>query len=268
VPSRFAADTAVRRLDDDRFEGRIDSGWWIVRGPNGGYVTAILLRALVERVGPDRSPRSLTVHFTAPPVEGPVVVHTTVEREGRSVTALSARMIQDGRLVAMALAAFAVSRQGVEFADRLMPEVVTPADAQPLPAPPMAPPMVERYEFLQVVGDPPIGGSDRARSGGWIRLSEDRDAPADAVLVAALTDAWIPPVFSRLAVPMAVPTVDLTIHFRRELPLAGAAPDDHLLGVFETTVAAEGFLEEDGEIWAADGTLVAQSRQLALAVPM
>jgi hypothetical protein len=33
---------------------------------------------------------------------------------------------------------------------------------------------------------------------------------------------------------------------------------------FRTTVAAEGYLEEDGEVWSLDGRLLAQSRQLAL----
>jgi hypothetical protein len=33
---------------------------------------------------------------------------------------------------------------------------------------------------------------------------------------------------------------------------------------FRTRTAREGFLEEDGEIWSADGTLLAQSRQLAI----
>ena len=33
---------------------------------------------------------------------------------------------------------------------------------------------------------------------------------------------------------------------------------------FWTRVSTHGFIEEDGEIWAPDGTLIAQSRQLAL----
>jgi hypothetical protein len=37
-------------------------------------------------------------------------------------------------------------------------------------------------------------------------------------VVAALTDAWVPAVFSRAEVPTGVPTVDLTIHFRNQPP--------------------------------------------------
>ena len=48
----------------------------------------------------------------------------------------------------------------------------------------------------------------------------------------------------------------------------GAAADDFLLAVFRTNAAADGFMEEDGEIWAPDGTLLAQCRQLALLMPI
>jgi hypothetical protein len=64
-----------------------------------------------------------------------------------------------------------------------------------------------------------------------------------------------------------VPTVDLTIHFRAGLPMSGLGPDDFVLGHFRTRTVADGFLEEDGELWTAGGGLIAQSRQLAIMLP-
>jgi hypothetical protein len=42
--------------------------------------------------------------------------------------------------------------------------------------------------------------------------------------------------------------------------------DDPVLGRFESRHSAEGFFEEDGELWSPDGVLIAQCRQLALAI--
>ena len=52
------------------------------------------------------------------------------------------------------------------------------------------------------------------------------------------------------------------MHIRAPLPVKGP-----LLARFTTKLVRDGFFEEDGELWAQDGTLVAQSRQLALLLP-
>jgi hypothetical protein len=49
--------------------------------------------------------------------------------------------------------------------------------------------------------------------------------------------------------------------------MAGLEPDDFVLGRFRTRTVAEGFLEEDGELWTTTGVLLAQSRQLAIMLP-
>ena len=71
----FAADTAIAPdpTHPDEFTATIRRNFWIVMGPNGGYVAAILLRAMTERLGPgaaERTPRSFTVHYLDPPAEG------------------------------------------------------------------------------------------------------------------------------------------------------------------------------------------------------
>ena len=65
---RFDRDTAVRPGASGAFEACVDRGWWVVAGPNGGYVAALLLRALALAQGdPARAPRSLTIHYVSPP---------------------------------------------------------------------------------------------------------------------------------------------------------------------------------------------------------
>lgn len=262
----FAQDTAVRRTGDGRFTATISRRWWIVNGPNGGYLAAIVLRALEARVDdPERRPRSLTVHYLAPPAEGPVTVETRVERAGRSLVSLSARVVQDERTMALALAAFSLPRHGLTFNDLRMPEVPPPdALARREYVEGVMPPMAGQMATWQALGPLPLSGSDDPVTGGWMRLAEPE--ALDHPQLALLTDAWIPAVFNRMSGPGAAPTVDLTIHFREPIP-AEPSPDACYLGVFRTHVGADGFVEEDGEIWTPDGRLLAQSRQLALGLP-
>ena len=77
----------------------------------------------------------------------------------------------------------------------------------------------------------------------------------------------MPAPWTRLAQRATIPTIDLTIHFRIGLPPGGLSGDEPVLTRFRSAVAADGYVEEDGELWAADGTLLAQSRQLCTVVP-
>jgi acyl-CoA thioesterase len=64
-----------------------------------------------------------------------------------------------------------------------------------------------------------------------------------------------------------VPTIDLTVHFREELPPAGVG-DDFVFARFDSKRARDGMWEENGELWSRDGRLIVQSRQLAAYIPM
>src|SRR4051812_39566027 len=69
--STFCEITAVGRVDESTFTADIDDSSFIVRGPNGGYLAALIMRALEARVtdldGPSRAARSLTIHYPAAP---------------------------------------------------------------------------------------------------------------------------------------------------------------------------------------------------------
>src|SRR4051812_42697751 len=219
--SKFAHDTNVNELEPGVFEGNVNRDWWIVFGPNGGFIAAMLVKAMAAAVGDDtRMARSLTIHYTAAPKEGPVRIRTTTERAGRSLTTVSARMEQDGRLIALAIGAYSRERiAAVEFDEVPPPAIAPPEEGPGLPFRPQMPPFSQQWEFRYALGQEPFGGASGGPtlSGGWIKPLEPH--PIDAALVAQLTDAWLPAVFVRLTTPNPVPTIDLTIHFRAELPL-------------------------------------------------
>jgi hypothetical protein len=265
IPS-FRALTAVDRVDGDHFALDVDPGSFIVRGPNGGYIAAVILRAMTARVGdidgPPRGPRSLTVHYPAAPAVGPATVTTEVVRAGRSLVTIAARLEQGGAPMATALAAFSAPWPTPAWTDRPAPAPPGPDDAAILgrEGPPM--PFIRYWDYRFTR---PPSGAGTADIEGWIRQAADE--PIDAIVVAAMTDAFPPAVFAKFDSPSPVPTIDLTVHFRTGLPHPGLDAGAFVLGRFSTRTAANGFIEEDGELWAPDGTLLAQSRQFAVVLP-
>jgi acyl-CoA thioesterase len=264
VTHKFDLDTALERKDESTFLGATSRDWWVDRGPHGGFLAALMLRALRATVGdPSRHIRSLTVHYVAPPAQGSVEVAAAIERVGKSRTSTSARLDQDGETKAIALAAFSSAWESVEWAETSMPAVAPYGDIDPLPVTEgLTPRFFENFDARPAIGDWPFSGATKALSGGWIRLAEPR--PIDDLAVAVFADAWLPSVFVRLERPVAVPTIDLTVHFRTELPPAEVDSEDFVLVVFRSETAADGFFVEDGEIWSSNGTLIAQARQLGV----
>ena len=278
---RFDRDTALSLVETGErggdtvhvFDARIDDGWWIVAGPNGGYLSAMLLRGMVDAVGdPAREPRTQTTHFTARAKPGPAQVTTRVVREGRSLSTLTARLEQDGRLIAYSIGALGRTRDGsgdeLTFQDTPMPEVPPPEQVEVAPASNLSGSAFSfgrRYEKRPIFGSPGPSPMADATTGGWLRPLPDRGG--DALLLSALSDGWPPAIFQKQPPgpeSRGVPTVELTVHFRAPEAAAAVAPGEHYLVRFTTRTSRDGFLEEDGEIWSARGVLLAQSRQLAL----
>lgn len=266
--AQFDRDTAITLLPDGRYDTEIRDNWNVMIGPNGGYIAAIILRALMQQLDdPARTPRSVTYHFLTPSVPGPARVEVSLEKLGRSFATLTGRLQQGGRTIAIALATFAPPREFISFRDFTMPRVPAP---QEIPessrmGPAMAGhvPFRDHYDQRIAIGPVPPGKGARARVGGWTRFVDPR--PFDALAVVAISDSWYPSIFVREGPSVSAPTIDHTVHFFASLPLPQLPADAFLLVEFTTVLSQEGFLQEEGRIWAPDGTLIAQSRQLALA---
>jgi acyl-CoA thioesterase len=260
--STFDQDTALAPLADGRFAGSVSESFWVQSGPNGGYLAAIALRGAAAAVPePERAPRSLHVRYLSAPKAGAFELGTDVIRRGRSMTTVGVRMTQEGRDFALASACFSDAFSAIAFQDCAMPQALPIEHGVPVEK---RIAMNHQFDMLRAIG----GGeraSPRALSGGWIRFADPR--PIDALALAALWDSWPPAVFARAFEQRfrgAVPTVEVSVYFRRRVPLPRAAVADYVLLQVESTMADEGVAEESAEIWSHDGLLLAQSRQLAL----
>ena len=159
----FATDTAVARDADGALGCTVEQDWWVVAGPNGGYLAAIVVHALETRVDTAERPlRSLTVQYQRAPKPGPAQIEVVIEREGRSVTFARVTLRQGDRLALSALAVLARPAGGdLRLAAASPPRVPGPDAIEALPdAPAEAPPFGRHFDYR-----PAVGGARRRRGG-------------------------------------------------------------------------------------------------------
>lgn len=295
----FEQATTVTEVGEGRFRAAVDPGWSTPIAANGGYLAAILVRAIEAHgaTGADgaaghapttpRQLRSLTCHYLRPVRGGPLDVSVEVVRAGRRISTVKVTAVQDGKDTILALAALAVLDLPAAGAWEPEPPQIGPppprdaplidpddyrrtgADGWLGPTPTM-PPMFRRVRVAPRIGgvpfsNRPMPAGEAPETGGWIALPEAR--PIDAAFIALCTDVWWPPAFQPLGRPAIAPTIDLTIHVRADIPPQGL-PDQPVLGWYRSTAAHGGLMEEDAALFLPDGTLLAHARQLAIFMPL
>jgi acyl-CoA thioesterase len=267
--SVFARDTELSTLGSGSYRAELNRNWWVIAGPNGGLLAALLLRAVEAEVGrrdvgQGRSVRTMTVHYLAPSVEGDAELEVEVDKHGRSVSFATVTLSQQGRLIAKALVLLAAERPAVrEWQQRHLPSVLDLGDSFLAVDGLDEVPLRERWDqrwAIGVPGFPDTNPEGLLQVGGWTRLADPH--PYDGAVLAAMTDSWVPAVIVHEDARLTSPTLELTIHFRTDPARLGLGPEDHVLAVFRQETGSEGYLDESGELWSADGRLLVVCRQL------
>ncbi|MFD4719854.1 thioesterase family protein [Streptomyces sp. NPDC058423] len=271
--SEFDRDTAVTLRDPGVpgvYDAELSAGWTIITAVNGGYLLALLGRALGEAL-PHPDPFTVSAHYLSPSEPGPAVIRTEAIRTGRTLSTGQASLFQcaeDGSEVERirVLATYGdldalpddVRTTARPPAIPAYQDCLGPSDG-PAPAIPGSSAITER---LNIKLDPATVGwavgmpSGRGEMRGWFGLADGRDADPLSLL---LTVDALPPTSFELGLKGWTPTVELTTHIR-----CRPAPGPLRVSI-STRNLAGGFLEEDAEVWDSADRLVAQSRQLAKA---
>ncbi|GAA2931231.1 thioesterase family protein [Streptomyces enissocaesilis] len=270
--SEFDRDTALSSRAPDEpgvYDAELSAGWTIIHAVNGGYLLALLGRALGDAL-PHPDPFTVSAHYLTPSVPGRAVVRTQAVRAGRTLSTGQASLFQyaeDGTEVERirVLASYG-------DLDALSDDVRTSAKPPAMPpyehclgadaGPAVIPGSSAIAGRLDIRLDPATAGwavgapSGKGEMRGWFGLADGRDADPLSLL---LTVDALPPTSFELGLKGWTPTVELTTHIRCR-PVPGP-----LRVSIATRNLAGGFLEEDAEVWDSADRLVAQSRQLARA---
>ncbi|MFC9437968.1 thioesterase family protein [Nocardia sp. NPDC057030] len=256
----FDSDTASERVGEHEFALTLSDRWTtFIKTTNGGYLLATCLQALRHEF-PHPDVLSASAHFLRPGSPGPARITTEVVRAGRRTATGQASMLRDDKEILRVLATFTDlgAAEGPTLVNGTPPALPAPQDCVDPFAdyPRQRPSISERTETRMAE----VPGFWRGSPGGatcvefWMRLADGREA--DPIALTFLVDAVAPVVFD-LGIPGSS-TIELTVHIRSR-PAPG-----WLACRVTTNYLMDGFHEEDFEIWDSAGTLVAQSRQLAI----
>ncbi|WRZ90411.1 thioesterase family protein [Streptomyces sp. NBC_01007] len=267
--SEFDRDTAVTQREAGVYDVDLSAGWTIINAVNGGYLLAVLGRALADAL-PHSDPFTVSAHYLTASQPGPAVVRTDVVRTGRTLSTGQASLFQyddEGREVERirVLASYGdLDTLPDDVRTTARPPEIPPMDQcfgpQDAPAPIPGSSAITDRLFLKL--DPATLGwalgapSGKGEMRSWFGLADGRDADPLSLLLAV--DA-LPPTAFEIGLSGWVPTVELTVHVR-----CRPAPGPLRVSITTRNLAG-GFLEEDAEVWDSADRLVTQSRQLARA---
>lgn len=260
--ANFDDDTAIELLSSEEeaktWRGHLTHNWSIGRVPNGGYSSALSLRALLEHSGCEM-PLSITTHYYRPTMaDTDVLIETTLLRRGRSTTHAEATLSQEGK-VRLRSVSILGSTPGSEVL------LHSPPPAMPSPEESVARDPGSQGLNMSILDtldirlhpetpQPPVDG--RAGFEGWMCFRDGRDN--DALALNLFADAFPPAATAAVPGVGWVPTLELTTHIR-----AAAAPG-WLRCQVSTSDITDNYGIEDLRLWDSNDTLVVEARQLAI----
>lgn len=236
----------------------VDPTWRSWSGAHGGYIAGLALDAARQHVGTDRPVRALSMSFLAPVDEPRLTFSSVLEHHGRGTSVVSLRGRQRGGAVLLGSATLGAARPGPGYTGRPLPPVPAPQDCAPFALPVDLVPFTGHIEVRPATPTLPLSGGDSALMVAWMRFRDGRGIDAASAVV--LADSAPPALYATWTRPRPVPSVEMAVHFTDALD-AGPVGDWVLVRI-RGDQAGSGWATDDSAVWATDGRLLAQARQI------
>jgi len=259
MTNNFSQTTQIASLHENCAELVISDLWNVGSIPNGGYLMAHCAKAMASQLE-HKHPISVTAYYLDKTDNAVAELAFEPLRQGKSVSTISARLMQTGEERIRFTAAFSdLSRtKGENYVEEHAPQIAEFSKC--LPVADIAP-HLRMYDQFNMRFDPACCGwnqgkfPDKAEMNAWVEFKDK--SPFDVFSLLMVPDMLPPVIFTRYGANGWVPTIEMTVNVR-------ALPECSRLQVrARTRYMTQGLLEEDVEIWDDKGNILVLSRQLA-----
>ena len=253
----FDQDILFEPGKDLSFSGQITDNWSVNGIPDGGYLMAILAKAMMQHSEMQATP-IITANFLnrCEPGDAEVLIEKMVA--SKQFNRFQGSLRQNGKEKIRAFGTFRDNKDcPLESYEASCPEIAELDKCLPVPEFPN----FNLFSQMDVRLDPVCTGwwsgklSGKSEIKGYVKFKNHR--PFDIPSILLIADSFPPPVLSSQGMVAWVPTIELSVSIR-QIPTA-----EWLKCSFRTRFITCGILEEDGEIWDQKGELIAISRQIA-----
>lgn len=241
----------------------VPAEWGQGRAGFGGLAAMLVYEAMRAAVPADRPVRSLAITFVGPlAVDTPVSLQAEVLREGKAVSQVLGRAVQNGQVVTIVQGSFGAGRESaIEVSALPAPAMKAVEESPELPYLKGVTPEFTRYLAMRwAVGGMPFSNTPSREMGGYVRLrGEEQVSEVNVSHLLALVDAWPPAVLPFLRSPAPGSSLTWTIEFIQPVPKL--TTDDWCKYLAQIEYARDGYGHIAAQLWTPDGELVALSRQ-------
>lgn len=236
--------------------------WAQGRSCFGGLMAALQFEAMRASVPVDRPIRSLAITFVGPPApEVPISFEVEILREGKAVSQVLGRAIQNGEVMTLVQGSFGAPRESVIAVSAQPAPGFKPVEE--VPQFPFIPGMMPEYlRFIDMrwaLGGMPFSNTKSPAIGGYARLKDVEKEKLTEAHLLALVDTWPPALLPHLSKPAPGSSLTWTIEFVQPLPEMTTHDWTQYQAVIEH--ARDGYGHTAAALWAPNGELVAISRQ-------
>lgn len=260
---------ALAAQDSHSFSGATSPAYWNMIGPFGGITAAIALNAVLQHSQLLGEPISLTVNYAGPVAEGPFTARARPARTNRSTQHWWVELVQtdangDEQVSTTATVVTAARRPTWSASDAPMPDAAAPDTLARAVRPGKLAAWLARYEVRPLQGDIPQHWDGQASADSLSRwwLRDDPPRPLDFAALTAMADVFFPRVWLKRATRVPVGTVSMTVYFHADSAQLAASGSSHLLAEARAQAFRNGFFDQTGLLWNAQGMLLCSTHQI------